>query len=292
MKKALTMVNHDRLKLCRDRELPAWINRAIVEFQNGGVAQAMQINNHVTPSQASVQGPVGVDPMLPTLQSTEGGKTNASTDSTGALYCTCRGPYTGEFMISCDKCSKGALEMSSDESTGGSPKRSWPAEEKREEKREVSPRGRHQDRVPSVEGNTQSLRDRKGQEGEAEVTGEAISGDNRYPSPKVWDMSLEWGSGVVRSTRDGSPNARERARSGSREGTARDPSGGRSRCSVIRSTPGAAVPMARDTRVSIPADRDAHSVSPLGRAFKRRRRPPRIGREGGIGRKNALQRNR
>ncbi|CAC5416108.1 unnamed protein product [Mytilus coruscus] len=40
------------------------------------------------------------------LQSTGGGKTNASTGSTGALYCTCRGPYTGEFMISCDRCSE------------------------------------------------------------------------------------------------------------------------------------------------------------------------------------------
>ncbi|CAC5411457.1 BPTF [Mytilus coruscus] len=66
----------------------------------------MHLNNPVTPSQVSVPGPVGVDPMLTTLQSTEGGKTNASTGSTGALYCTCRGPYTGEFMISCDRCSE------------------------------------------------------------------------------------------------------------------------------------------------------------------------------------------
>ena len=105
MKKALTTVNHDRLKLCRDRELPVWVNRAIEELQNGGVAQAMQPNNPVTPSQDNVQDPVRVDQVPPTLQSTEGRKTNAS-GSTGALYCTCRGPYTGEFMISCDRCSE------------------------------------------------------------------------------------------------------------------------------------------------------------------------------------------
>ncbi|CAC5391322.1 unnamed protein product [Mytilus coruscus] len=123
---------------------------------------------------------------------------------------------------------------------------------------------------PSVERDTPSLRDRyQGPGGEAEVPGEAISGDHRDPSPKGGDTSLEWGSGAVtRSTRDGSPNSRERARLGSREGAVRDPSGGRSRCSVSRSTPGAAVPMARDTPVGIPADRDAHSAPPLGRGFQ------------------------
>ncbi|VDH93310.1 Hypothetical predicted protein [Mytilus galloprovincialis] len=50
-----------------------------------------------------------------------------------------------------------------------------------------------------------------------------------------------------------------------------DPSGGRSRCSVSRSTPGAAVPMARDTPVGIPTDRDAHSAPPLGRGFQGRK---------------------
>ncbi|VDI22774.1 nucleosome-remodeling factor subunit BPTF [Mytilus galloprovincialis] len=161
----------------------------------GGVAQAMQPNNPVTPSQDNVQDPVRVDQVPPTLQSTEGRKTNAS-GSTGALYCTCRGPYTGEFMISCDKCSEWyhgrcvgispqeaeewenqdyicsgckikpdpphKRQMSSDEgSSGGSPKRSWAAEEKKEQ-REVSPRGRHHDRVPSVERVVPSQGDAKG----------------------------------------------------------------------------------------------------------------------------------
>ncbi|CAG2255115.1 unnamed protein product [Mytilus edulis] len=48
-------------------------------------------------------------------------------------------------------------------------------------------------------------------------------------------------------------------------------SGGRSRCSVSRSTPGAAVPMVRGTPVGIPADRDAHSAPPLGRGFQGRK---------------------
>ncbi|CAG2252867.1 unnamed protein product [Mytilus edulis] len=167
MKKALTTVNHDRLKLCRDRELPAWVNRAIVELQNGGLAQAMQPNNPVTPSQDSVQDPVGVDQKR---------------------------------------------QMSSDDgSTGGSPKRSWAAEEKKEQ-REVSPRGRHQDRVPSVERDVPSQGDAKGQDGEfeAKVPGKAISGDHRDSSQKAEDT----GSGLVRGTRDGSRDSK--ARSGSR----------------------------------------------------------------------------
>ncbi|VDI08858.1 Hypothetical predicted protein [Mytilus galloprovincialis] len=97
-------------------------------------------------------------------------------------------------------------QMSSDDgSTGGSPKRSWAAEEKKEQRELGAPR-------------------------------------------------------------DGSRDSR--ARSGSRDDRVRDPSGGRSRCSVSRSTPGAAVPMARDTPVGIPVDRDAHSAPPLGRGFQ------------------------
>ncbi|CAG2234725.1 unnamed protein product [Mytilus edulis] len=157
--------------------------------------------------------------------------------------------------------------MSSDEgSSGGSPKRSWAAEEKKEQ-REVSPRGRHHDRVPSVERVVPSQVDAKGQDGEfeAKVPGKDISGDHRDSSPKARDT----GSGLVRGTRDGSHDSR--ARSGSREDRVRDPSGGRSRCSVSRSTPGAAVPMARDTPVGIPTDRDAHSAPPLGRGFQGRK---------------------
>ncbi|CAC5370069.1 unnamed protein product [Mytilus coruscus] len=82
-------------------------------------------------------------------------------------------------------------------------------EEGREE-RELSPRGRHRDRVPSGERDTPSLRDTKGQEGEAEVQGEAISGDHRNPSQKAGDTSLGGDSRAVsRSTRDGSPNSRK-----------------------------------------------------------------------------------
>ncbi|CAC5410269.1 KDM5 [Mytilus coruscus] len=77
-------------------------------------------------------------------------------------------------------------------------KRSWAAEEKREEKREeVSARGRHRDRVPSVERDTPSLRDTKGHEGEAEVPREAISGDHKNPSPKAGDTSFGCDSRAV-----------------------------------------------------------------------------------------------
>ncbi|CAC5410538.1 unnamed protein product [Mytilus coruscus] len=151
-------------------------------------------------------------------------------DERGMIYlCTVSGTMAGawEFLHRKLKSGRtrtiyapvGALEMSSDESAGGSPKRSWAAEEKREEKRERRcSRGRHRDRVPSVERDTPSLRDTKGQKGEAEVPGEAISGDHRDPSPKAGDTSLGWGSGAVsRSTRDGSPNSRERAQSGRRK---------------------------------------------------------------------------
>ncbi|VDH98113.1 Hypothetical predicted protein [Mytilus galloprovincialis] len=168
MKKALTTVNHDRLKLCRDRELPAWVNRAIVELQNGGrgerVAQAMQPNNLVTPSQDSVKYPVGVDQVPSTLQSTEGSR------------------------------------------------------------------------------------------------------EDRCPVTTVVLEAARRGVGLPRRRK-----SRERSRSGSREGIVRDPSGGRSRCSVSRSTPGAAVPMARDTPLGIPVDRDAHSAPPLGRGFQGRK---------------------
>ncbi|CAG2235920.1 unnamed protein product [Mytilus edulis] len=214
--------SRDERGMIMDRELPVWVNRAIEELQNGGVAQAMQPNNPVTPSQDNVQDPVRVDQKR---------------------------------------------RMSSDEgSSGGSPKRSWAAEEKKEQ-REVSPRGRHHDRVPSVERVVPSQVDAKGQDGEfeAKVPGKDISGDHRDSSPKARDT----GSGLVRGTRDGSHDSR--ARSGSREDRVRDPSGGRSRCSVSRSTPGAAVPMARDTPVGIPTDRDAHSAPPLGRGFQGRK---------------------
>ncbi|CAC5387878.1 unnamed protein product [Mytilus coruscus] len=154
----------------------------------------------------------------------------------------------------------------------GSPKRSWAAEEK---KGEGTPLGRHQDSVPSVDRTLDPGESQKGQEGETRVTsevpGEATSGDNRDPSIESKGVSEAWGSGAVDwSPRDGSPNSRDRARSGTREGSVRNPSGGRGRCSDPRSTPGAAVPIARGTPVGIPADRDTHSAPPQGRDFGRK----------------------
>ncbi|CAG2243401.1 unnamed protein product [Mytilus edulis] len=81
-----------------------------------------------------------------------------------------------------------------------------------------SPRGRHHDRVPSVERVVPSQGRCKGSGGEfeAKVLGKDISGDHRDSSPKARDT----GSGLVRGTRDGSHDSR--ARSGNREGTSLD----------------------------------------------------------------------
>ncbi|CAG2235918.1 unnamed protein product [Mytilus edulis] len=115
------------------------VNRAIEELQNG-VVQAMQPNKPSNPHKIMFKILSG-GPGAPTIQSTEGRKTNAQEKR----------------------------QMSSDEgSSGGSPKRSWAAEEKKEQ-REVSPRGRHHDRVPSVERVVPSQGDAKGQEGSSEA---------------------------------------------------------------------------------------------------------------------------
>ncbi|CAC5404174.1 unnamed protein product [Mytilus coruscus] len=175
-----------------------------------------------------------------------------------------------------DSSQQGALEMSSDESAGGSPNRNWAAEKKREEKR-------------GVERDTPSLRDTKGQEGEAEVQGEAISGDHRDPSPKAGDTSLEWGSGAVgRSTRDGSPNSRE----GLGQVVGREQLG-----TPVEEGADAPFPGVLQGPLSQWPGTPLWAFQPTGMltahlhwvgAFKRKRRQPRKGR--GIGKKNALQR--
>ena len=65
--RAIVTSNHDRLKLCRDRELPPWI----IKFK-------ANLSRHK-------------------------GKTSVSHVSQ-ILYCICRKPYHGEFMIQCDTC--------------------------------------------------------------------------------------------------------------------------------------------------------------------------------------------
>ncbi|MES9883655.1 MAG: hypothetical protein ABW185_22615, partial [Sedimenticola sp.] len=58
--------NHDRMKPCRDATLPAWIIRAQRELANSD-----------------------------TNEEPQGGE---------ELYCLCRGPHRGQFMIQCDTC--------------------------------------------------------------------------------------------------------------------------------------------------------------------------------------------
>ncbi|CAG2218195.1 unnamed protein product [Mytilus edulis] len=91
-----------------------------------------------------------------------------------------------------NNCSIERQMSSDDESTGGSPRGVW---------------------LPRRRRKRESQSDTKGKEGEAEVPGKAISGDHGDSSPKAGKMSLEWDSGVVKSTRNGSRNSRERARS-------------------------------------------------------------------------------
>jgi ketosteroid isomerase-like protein len=64
LRNAIFVVNHDRLKPCHDRNMPAWIQ----QWQ---------------------QKPVDAD---------------SSTDEDKALYCLCRKPWQGRFMIQCDYC--------------------------------------------------------------------------------------------------------------------------------------------------------------------------------------------
>ncbi|VDH99607.1 Hypothetical predicted protein [Mytilus galloprovincialis] len=60
--------NHDRLKLCKDRNIPAWLKTCHEQFN------------------------LGIDVLAPKT------KTNIK------QYCICRGPDTGETMIQCDQC--------------------------------------------------------------------------------------------------------------------------------------------------------------------------------------------
>jgi hypothetical protein len=68
--------NHDRLKICRDKPstLPVWLTKFLA-----GQRLAAHSANAGTP---------------------------AETDATQVLYCLCRRPYLGEFMIMCDDCTE------------------------------------------------------------------------------------------------------------------------------------------------------------------------------------------
>jgi len=67
-------IYHDRLKLCHDREVPEW---------------AQQL------SQQIIKG---------TGYTKEKGGVKDQRGYRDKLYCVCRKPYTGEFMIRCEEC--------------------------------------------------------------------------------------------------------------------------------------------------------------------------------------------
>jgi hypothetical protein len=72
LKQVIITANHDRLKLCHDREVPEW-------------AQTQQI----------IEG---------TGYTKEKGGVKDQWGYRDKLYCVCRKPYTGEFMIRCEEC--------------------------------------------------------------------------------------------------------------------------------------------------------------------------------------------
>ena len=68
LRKKLETINHDRMKPCNDRNLPKWL--------------------------------------LKQRQDIDAGTQDLASKDTGkdGLYCLCRGPYDGKFMIQCDEC--------------------------------------------------------------------------------------------------------------------------------------------------------------------------------------------
>ena len=64
LRKSMLVVNHDTMKPCRDRTLPDWLTKL--------------------------------------LERSDGAETVAAEDS--QLYCLCRRPWQGRFMIQCDRC--------------------------------------------------------------------------------------------------------------------------------------------------------------------------------------------
>ena len=72
MKRAILTANHDRVKLCQDREVPVWAQRL---------------------SQQIIAG-------------TGTGEGEDQGVSSGNLYCVCRKSYTVEFMIRCEECTE------------------------------------------------------------------------------------------------------------------------------------------------------------------------------------------
>ena len=71
-RKAETVVNHDRLKRCNDREVPLWASRFKKRVDNGK----------------------------------SGANEDITSQTQQVLYCICRKPFEGCFMIECSECLK------------------------------------------------------------------------------------------------------------------------------------------------------------------------------------------
>ena len=67
LRKKLEVINHDRMKLCTDKELPVWLQRQRQNLKDGSPLQISKPGN-------------------------------------SSKFCLCRGPDTGEFMIQCEEC--------------------------------------------------------------------------------------------------------------------------------------------------------------------------------------------
>jgi hypothetical protein len=76
LKRVILTANYDRLKLCRDREVPVW---------------AQRLSQQITAGAGN---------------SEEDGCIKDQRASKGKLYCVCWKPYTGEFMIRCEECTE------------------------------------------------------------------------------------------------------------------------------------------------------------------------------------------
>jgi hypothetical protein len=74
LKRVIITANHDRLKLCQDREVPEWAQKL---------------------SQQIIEG---------TGYTKEKGGVKDQRGYRDKLYCVCRKPYTSEFMIRCEEC--------------------------------------------------------------------------------------------------------------------------------------------------------------------------------------------
>ena len=76
LKRVIITANHDRLKLCQDREVPEWAQKLSQQIIEGT-------------GYTKEKGAGGV-------KDQRGYKDK--------LYCVCRKPYAGEFMIKCEEC--------------------------------------------------------------------------------------------------------------------------------------------------------------------------------------------